>query len=278
MHVADVTMFYAPQSGGVRRYVEAKRAWLNAHRGFSHTLLVPGSRATAAESRTLSLPSVPLPLSHGYRLPLGKSHAVRTLVKLRPTLIEAGDPYHLAWAALEAGQRLGVPVIGFCHSDLPRVLGSRLGVRAERVAALYYARLYRHFDLVLAPSATMTARLRGWDVARARHQPLGVDLDLFNPQRRDPGLREQLGLAAAPRVLAYAGRFAPEKNLAVLVEAMRRLGPRYTALLIGAGNAPARLPANVRVVPYLAAPSATGGRSSFRKSPRATARSSRTVL
>ena len=76
MHVADVTMFYAPQSGGVRRYIEAKRAWLNAHRGFSHTLLVP--RATAAESGTLSLPSVPLPLSHGYRLPLGKSHAARS--------------------------------------------------------------------------------------------------------------------------------------------------------------------------------------------------------
>ena len=52
-------------------------------------------------------------------------------------------------------------------------------------------------------------------------------------------------------MLAYAGRFAPEKNLGVLVQAMRRLGTGYVALLIGAGKPPGDLPDNVRVVPYL---------------------------
>ena len=35
MHVADVTMFYAPQGGGVRRYIEAKREWLLGTAGCS---------------------------------------------------------------------------------------------------------------------------------------------------------------------------------------------------------------------------------------------------
>ena len=30
MHIVDITMFYAPQSGGVKRYLRAKRAWLSS--------------------------------------------------------------------------------------------------------------------------------------------------------------------------------------------------------------------------------------------------------
>ena len=251
MHVADVTMFYAPQGGGVRRYIEAKRAWLTSRAGCSHTLVVPKASDAPPELHTVGLTSVPLPLSNGYRVPLRKSPAARTLVELQPNVIEAGDPYMLAWAALDAGQRLGIPVVGFCHSDLPRLLRQRYGRRVERIAALYYARLYREFDLVLAPSRAMTARLRGWGVRRATYQPLGVDVDVFNPSRRDAGLRPRLGLPAASRLLVYAGRFAPEKNLDVLAHAMRLLGSRYVALWIGAGRVPAELPANVRILPYV---------------------------
>ena len=251
MHVADVTMFYAPESGGVRRYIEAKRAWLHTRNGCAHTLVVPQRRTQPSEAGTLGLRSVPLPLSNGYRVALRKAPAARALIELGPTIIEAGDPYTLAWAALEAGQRLAVPVIGFCHSDLPRLLGQRYGHRAEHIAARYYRGLYRQFDLVLAPSRTMTSRLRGWGVKRAHHQPLGVDLDLFHPQRRDLALRRKLGLRAHSRLLVYSGRFAREKNLEVLADAVRMLGSRYAALLIGAGKAPGHLPDNVRIVPFV---------------------------
>jgi alpha-1,6-mannosyltransferase len=251
MHVADVTMFYAPQGGGVRRYIEAKRAGLRA-RGWSHTLLAP-SRAAAAQDRdTVSLSSIPLPLSNGYRLPVSSSRAVAELVAIAPAIIEAGDPYHLAWAALEAGRRLAVPVVGFVHSDLPRVLGVRYGASAERLAARYYGRLYRQFDAVLAPSMTVTARLRAWGVSQAQHQPLGVDLDVFSPRRRDARLRECLGIDPDARLLIYAGRFAREKNLDVLARALRELGRPYAAVLVGAGRLPAGLPHNVRVMPFAA--------------------------
>jgi alpha-1,6-mannosyltransferase len=180
-----------------------------------------------------------------------RSPAVRRLVSLRPSVIEAGDPYTLAWAALAAGDELGVPVVAFCHSDLPRLIGRRYGRRAERLASLYCARLYRRFDLVLAPSAMMTARLRAWGVRQAVHQPLGVDAGLFNPRRRDPRFRQKIGVAANARLLVFAGRFAPEKNLHVLADAMRSLDSRYVAVLVGAGRAPTNLPANVRVLPYV---------------------------
>ena len=44
-HLVDTTMFFAPKSGGVKRYLLAKRAWLTEHRpGVKHTLVVPGAK------------------------------------------------------------------------------------------------------------------------------------------------------------------------------------------------------------------------------------------
>src|SRR5690606_9232442 len=68
-------------------------------------------------------------------------------------------------------------------------------------------------------------------------QPLGVDCRTFHPGRRDLGWRRSLGLPAYTRLLVYAGRFAPEKNLPLLADAVRRLGPGYALLLVGAGPA-----------------------------------------
>ena len=43
---------------------------------------------------------------------------MKRLLRQRPTLIEAGDPYTPGLAALKTGEALGVPVVGFCHTDL----------------------------------------------------------------------------------------------------------------------------------------------------------------
>lgn len=249
MHVCDVTMLYAAESGGVRRYLDTKSTWLRQRSGFRHTLVIPAARRTPCEPGTLALRSVPL--AHGYRVPVACGEVRRKLLKLRPGLIEAGDPYHLAWVGLAAARALGVPAVAFCHSDLPAMLRQHGGRRAARLAEHYLRRLYRHFDLVLAPSAAMTARLRSWGIAQTEHQRLGVDLTTFHPTQRDPDLRARLNVAARSRLLVYSGRFAPEKNLPVLFQALRLLGDDYSLLLIGAGSLPAAIPSNVRVLPFV---------------------------
>jgi alpha-1,6-mannosyltransferase len=112
------------------------------------------------------------------------------------------------------------------------------------------ATLYKRFDLVLAPSRTMVESLRTLGVERVALQPLGVNTRLFHPRRRDPNLRLTLGLRNDTRLLLFAGRFAREKNIPVLLDALQRLGPRYHLLLVGGGGR-LRLPANVTRYPYI---------------------------
>ena len=78
---------------------------------------------------------------------------------------------------------------------------------------------------------------------------VGVDLQTFRPQARSAALRHRL--AKGRRVLAYAGRFVPEKNLDVLLAAYARLPRDYGLLLIGSGDAVAAASDNVRVLPHL---------------------------
>src|SRR5688572_7256448 len=95
----------------------------------------------------------------------------------------------------------------------------------------------------------MCAFLNELGVHHAVHQPLGVDADVFHPERRTLDLRAKLGLPENTKLLAYAGRFSGEKNLDVLLHAFARLGAPYHLLLLGGGRH-ARPTSNVTMVPY----------------------------
>jgi alpha-1,6-mannosyltransferase len=231
MHLVDVTMFWSGQGGGVRRYLSAKHDYLKKQPGVRHTIVVPGSLTAASPQ----VPGIPLPFSAGYRLPRNRSSVQRVLKELAPDLIEAGDPYQLAWAALRAGQDMSVPVAAFYHSNLP-AMAQRALKEVGRVAAISYVkRLYKRFDMVFAPSRHIVEQLTEFGIERVTLQPLGVDTNLFRPDKRDPNWRAKHGIAPDTRILLYVGRYAAEKNLSVLVEAVAKLGSGYLLVMIGSG-------------------------------------------
>lgn len=237
MHLVDITMFYAAEGGGVSTYLNAKARWLARHSDVTHSILSPNIRGShGGTPALLEIPAIPFPGIHGYRLPLTVGGPARLMRALQPDLIEAGDAGHCAWAALRAGQALGIPAIAYYHSDLPSLMQRRFGVAASRGASRYLARLYRQFDLVLAPSRLMVGALAAIGVDDAIHQPLGIDVDVFHPQAGPCSLCDKLNLPAGTRLLVYAGRFTAEKKLNLLTEALRMLGSPYHLLLIGGGG------------------------------------------
>ena len=253
-HVVDTTMFWSPTGGGVRRYLQTKQAWLAGEAGWTHTIAVP-TRA-APRLGEAHLPALPLPFSGGYRLPLRRQAVADRLFALEPDLIEAGDPYVIAWAAVDAARRRGIPAVAYCHSNLETmarlVAGRRFGDAAARAARAYARRVYRRFDRVFAPSESMRRQLVDWGIEHAACQPLGVDSATFHPSRASARWRERMGMAPGTRVLVFAGRFAPEKHLDVLAAAVERLGDPYLLLAIGNGPTPPPRSARVRVLPFIA--------------------------
>jgi alpha-1,6-mannosyltransferase len=250
MHLLDTTLFYSPTSGGVKRYLTAKHAWLAAHTSWEHTIVVPGARDHVERGGVCTLSGYPVPGTFNYRLPLNPRRWANLMSALEPTLIEAGDAFHPAWCARRVAQRRGIPLAGFYHSNLPQIIGRRFGGALTEPGLGRYVRwLYEGFDVVFAPSRVMCGYLNDIGVHHTMLQPLGVDAGVFHPQRRCDTLRERLGLARQARVLVYAGRFAEEKNLPVLLQAFARLGAPYHLLLIGGARA-TRPADNVTMLPY----------------------------
>ena len=187
-----------------------------------------------------------LPFGDGYRWPSSVKKWSAWLESLNPSVIEAGDPYTPGQAALEAGQRVGAPVVGFCHSDPAALAALHFGEWAKKPVEKRWAKLFKAFDRVVAPSRFIASRLGEAGVDGVVVQPLGVDVETFRPERRDrPWLLRRLGLPADARILMFAGRPAREKNIDVLIDAVQRLGDPYHLVLVGAG---AGLPAESRVL------------------------------
>ncbi len=255
--LVDTTMLYAPRSGGVKRYILSKKAWIEANRpGVSHSLIVPGARHKARADGIVQLRATKLPFGDGYRWPSSVKRWSAWVAAMKPSIIEAGDPYTPGQGALEAGQRVGCPVVGFCHSDPAGLAALHFGEWAKKPVEKRWAKLFSQFDRVVSPSRFIARRLEEAGVNNIVIRPLGVEIDTFRPERRDrQWLLKQLGLGDDARLLCFAGRPAKEKNVDVLIEAVQKLGPPYHLVLVGAG---AGMPEEDRVIsmPYESDPKA----------------------
>mgnify|MGYP000327159649 CR=1 FL=1 len=255
--LVDTTMLYAPRSGGVKRYILSKKAWIEANRpGISHSLIVPGARHKARADGIVQLRATKLPFSDGYRWPSSVKRWSAWVAAMKPSIIEAGDPYTPGQGALEAGQRVGCPVVGFCHSDPAGLAALHFGEWAKKPVEKRWAKLFSQFDRVVSPSRFIARRLEEAGVNNIVIRPLGVEIDTFRPDRRDrQWLLKQLGLGEDARLLCFAGRPAKEKNVDVLIEAVQKLGAPYHLVLVGAG---AGMPEEDRVIsmPYESDPRA----------------------
>ena len=237
-HLIDTTMMYAPRSGGVKRYLTAKRSWLEKKRpDIRQTLVVPGAHTRAEGPGLVTVAAARLPFGDGYRMPASVTKWEAVLRILQPDVIEAGDVFVPGHAALEAGEALGVPVVGFCHTDAAALAALHLGDWAEGPTFNFWAQAYSRFDAVVAPSWHTASRLSDAGVEHVHVHPLGVDTDLFRPDRGDRArLLKRTGLPADSRLLVFAGRPAREKNVEGMIEAVEKLGDPYRLVLIGAGQ------------------------------------------
>ena len=250
MTVCDLTQFYSPFSGGVRRYIAEKAARLEAS-GDRHVLIVPGERTGREESGNRVVYTIRSPLVSGtarYRALLRLHLIEEALEREQPDIIESGDPYQVAWKALASGRALGIPVVGFYHSHFPdavlrsvaKYFGSISVKIAEEIGRKYAVTLYNRFERTLVPSAGLTGLLRDWGLENAETLELGVDTGVFYPDaERGREARERLGWPSDRIVLLYVGRLNPDKNVRRLLEAFSLLHARepsrYHLSVVGDG-------------------------------------------
>jgi len=252
MKICDLTQFYSPFSGGVKRYVHEKIGFIRKHRPKDeHILIIPGPKTettSADQSRIYSIHSPLLSRTSRYRALINLRGVEEVLERERPHIIESSDPYQLAWKAIASGDALGIPVVAFYHSHFPeaylRSATKFLGLTARDavmdLARRYVRNLYNQFAVTLVPSQALADLLSEWGVTNVRVVHLGVNIEVFNPEA-DAGAaaRHAFGVQSEKKLLLYVGRLAKEKNTSTLFRAFELLDQRrpdnFHLLVIGDG-------------------------------------------
>ena len=170
MKLCDLTQFYSPLSGGVKRYVHEKIRYIQAA---TERRACP--RYSRRRKRRWSRPSARAFIRSRSPL-LSRTSRYRALLNLRaieeilereqPDLIESGDPYQVAWKAIASGSALRIPVVGFYHSHFPeaylrttaRFLGRTATEFMMDLARRYVRQIYNQFEATLVPSARLGER------------------------------------------------------------------------------------------------------------------------
>jgi alpha-1,6-mannosyltransferase len=278
MKIVDLTQFYSPLSGGVKRYLHEKIDFIEKHKlDDQHVLIVPGAKTrvkVTGRSRVYTIRSPLVSRTARYRALLNLRAVEEILKRERPDVIESGDPYQLGWRAAKVGRALKIPVIGFYHSHFPetylrrgtKLLGKTATRRVMKLSRAYVRKLYNQHAATLVASEQLARVLLDWGIRNVRLLSLGVNVDIFHPDEADAvAMRRTLGVDSGREMLLYVGRLAKEKNTAVLLHAFQSLQRRHPSkfhlLVIGDGPQRAQLrklqmrSKNVSWVRYCADPS-----------------------
>ena len=263
MKICDLTQFYSPVSGGVKRYVSEKvRHVREQTERDEHVLIIPGERDEVSVGDRARVHTIQSPLvsrTSRYRVLLRLEAIERILEAERPDIIESGDPYQVGWQAVRSGAALGIPVVGFYHSHFPeaylrsaeKFLGHTAAECAVAISRRYVRSLYSRFERTLVPSPALGAVLTAWGVRNVTPTDLGVDTRIFQPGPA-PGedVRADLGIPRERTLLLYVGRLAHEKNTHTLFAAFRELARttpgRFHLLIVGDGTQRADLQSAIR--------------------------------
>ncbi|PYK01450.1 MAG: glycosyltransferase family 1 protein [Verrucomicrobia bacterium] len=218
--ICDLTQFYSPVSGGVKRYLHEKIAYIqDCMSKDKHVLVIPGKKTTVRANGRSRIYTIRAPLvsrTAQYRALLNLRAVDQILRNERPDIIESGDPYQLGWKAVRTGRALKIPVIGFYHSHFPeaylrrsaKLFGKAATHRVMKLSRAYVRKLYNQCAATLVASERLAHVLRDWGVINRK-------------------------------VLLYVGRLAKEKNTTKLFRAFEILERRrpndFHLLMIGDG-------------------------------------------
>jgi alpha-1,6-mannosyltransferase len=265
LRIVRVANFVTPTSGGLRTALRRLGAGYLAA-GHQPVLIIPGAEAGDEETeqgRVITLPGPVVPGTGGYRVLRDRARVAATLEAVRPDRLEVSDRTTLRWTGRWARER-DVPAAMVSHESLDGVLRMWGLPRpaARRAADVLNARTARDFTRIICTTEWAAQEFRRLEFRRpesrrpepgrprtadVRLAPLGVDLTLRHPSRRDEALRAEL---ATPEetLLVMCSRLShekrPERALDALVELLSR-GLSVALAIAGAGPLRARLEARI---------------------------------
>lgn len=232
--VLDCNNFWSPSGGGVRRYHLERMAFYK-HRTDVRVVFLMQDATTFTEEISPSLiiehvKAFKIPGEWDYRF-IWQPWLVRPyLQKYQPELVEVGSPYWLPIAVRWAtwGLKKKPHLLGFWHADFPVTYVNRgfshihplFGKLGESLAWAYSRWAFAGYKAIQVSSCEIMARMLKHGLRCLHWIPLGVDVQQFQPAKRDPELVAKLKAGDPKRLtIFFPHRLTEEKGVPTLLAA-----------------------------------------------------------
>lgn len=257
--IVDFNNFWSPSGGGVRRYHLQKMAFYEKLSSESEQVLsifvMPDSKTfTEKKSDSLIIEHVEafrFPGKWEYRFLWKPSQIEPVLAKYKPQVIEVGSPYLLPTMVRRAAKKI-VPeavLLSFWHADFPityvqrpvaNKFGKALGNLSKNVAFWYARQEFKRFDGIQVSCNEVLRRLDRHKLPTSHWIPLGCDIQMFSPSKRDESLVQKLKDGKPDRLtIFFPHRFCEEKGIELLLGAYpilcEKLGCEPALVFAGTG-------------------------------------------
>jgi glycosyltransferase involved in cell wall biosynthesis len=254
MRVAIITENFLPKLDGVTRTLSRLLEHLQAN-GHQALLLGPESGMVQyAGAEIVGTAGLPFPFYPELKFNFFRPLFVRRLIEFRPDIVHLVDPVILGPTGLATARLLNIPIVSSYHTNLAAYCEHFGFSLLTKPMWFYNCFVHNQCALTFCPSPSTADMLRKQGFEHLRIWPRGVDLSLFQPQRRDATLRASW-LANHPHrgpktILLYVGRISWEKNLRLLIQAYRGMDHhRCHLVMVGQGPAYQEVQQELRDVP-----------------------------
>lgn len=254
--IVDFNNFWSPSGGGVRRYHLQKMDFYKKQGDVLSVFVMPDSKNyTEKVSDSLIIEHVEafrFPGNWEYRFIWKQSQIRPVLKKYKPDVIEVGSPYILPTVVRMAARKI-VPhaaLLSFWHADFPityverpvaNKFGKFLGTFCKKAAFWYARREFHRYDGVQVSCKEVLDRLDKNGLPKSHWIPLGCDIQMFNPSKRDEELVAKLKDGNPERLtIFFPHRFCEEKGIELLLGAYDILSKKLNCepALVLAGTGP----------------------------------------
>lgn len=269
--IVDFNNFWSPSGGGVRRYHLQKMAFYEKQQEVLSVFVMPDSKTfTEKKSDGLIIEHVKafrFPGKWEYRFMWKPSQIRPVLEKYKPQVIEVGSPYLLPTLVRRVARKI-VPdavLLSFWHADFPityvqrpvtNKFGKALGVISKKLAFWYARKEFKRYDGIQVSCDEVLKRLERHHMPKSYWIPLGCDIEMFSPSKRDEVLVQKLKAGNPERLtIFFPHRFCEEKGIELLLAAYpiitNRLGCEPTLVFAGTGPYLPQVRLAARTYPYV---------------------------
>ncbi|MDR0198883.1 MAG: glycosyltransferase [Methanomassiliicoccaceae archaeon] len=242
MRIAMVTDSYYPTRDGVVTSITIAKEGLEKL-GHEVVVVAPDPGKEQRMDGVYYFPAARFKNYPGYFIPIFPSNKAEVLRSIGPDIIHIHGMAPMALKALIAARNLKIPTVLTFHTMVGDTIKfySPLKVLPDiqkKLIWIYLRQMLKRPNAIIGPSASTISELieNGVKPKRTEIIPTGIDTSRFRPGGDGGKLRERYGLID-DNVALYVGRLSFEKNIDVIVNALRYIGD--VKLLI-AGKGPAK--------------------------------------